>query len=91
MNNKNNNNIYEQNKFNNYFKSEKNYIQPIKINMNEIKKESSFEILGTNKNNTLIKKENNNFSTIKEENIVVNEKQNIPEVNDNVTIEKKVV
>ena len=87
--NKNNNNIYDQNKFNNYFKSEKNYIQPIKINMNEIKKESSFEILGTNKNNSLIKKENNNFSTIKEENIIVNEKQNIPEVIDNVTIEKK--
>ena len=89
LNNKNNNNIYEQNKFNNYFKSEKNYIQPIKINMNEIKKESSFEILGANKNNSLIKKENNNFSTIKEENIIVNEKQNIPEVIDNVTIEKK--
>ena len=68
------------------------YIPPKNNYINEIKREVSIEYFGENKNNVIISKENNEnnyFSNIKQENIILNQKQNIPEVKDNVTIEKK--
>ena len=61
------------------------YIPPKNNYINEIKREVSIELFGENKNNVIISKDSN----IKQENIILNQKQNISEVKDNVTIEKK--